>query len=168
MKIQNNNYDYYSNATEILPGLWLGNIKSSLDTTFFNDKQIKCVINCTKQYPFCDDPLIEIKYRLPIKNDNDIDEIEKFYNLLDAAVDQIKNNIRSYNILVHCYDGKHRAVAVIIAYLIKYGQINLQSAIDAIKSKKPDVLDPELNFDVVLQAYQKQIIDNTNDIIQTI
>ena len=149
--------NHYSNATEILPGLWLGDIKSSLDATFLNDKQIRCIINCTDRHPFIDDPSIEIKYRLPVKDNNDIHEIEKFYHLLNEVVDLIKINIRSYNILVHCYAGKQRSAAVILAYLIKYGQMNLQSAINALKSKKPDVLDPQFNFDIALQAYESSI-----------
>ena len=156
------NNNHYSNATEILPGLWLGDIKSSLDVIFLNDKQIKCIINCTDRHPFTDHPLIEIKYRLPVKDNNDVNEIEKFYYLLNEVVEQIKINIRSYNILVHCYAGKQRSAAVILAYLIKCGQMNLQSAINALKSKKPDVLDPQFNFDIALQAYESSILHQSD------
>ena len=160
MNNQQNNSNYYSNASEILPGLWLGDIKASLDTTFLNNKQIQCIINCTDRHPFTDDPLIKIKYRLPVKDNNDINEIDKFYYLLDDVVSQIKKYIRSYNILVHCYAGKQRSAAVIIAYLMKYGQMDLQSAINALKSKKPDVLDPQFNFEIALQIYEKCLYES--------
>ena len=152
------NEPYCGNAIEVLPGLWLGDIKSSMNSVFLNEKQIKCIINCTDCHPFIDDASIEAKYRLSIKNNNDIDEIEKFYHLLDEVVDLIKTNICSYNILVHCYAGKQISAAVVVAYLIKYGKMEAKSAINAIQSKKPDVLDDSYNYDVVLQVYEKSLL----------
>ena len=100
------NSNYYSNATEILPGLWLGDIKASLDTAFLKDKQIQCVINCTDRHPFADDPIIKIKHRVPVKDNMDINEMAKLYQSFDESCDLIKTNIVSHNILIHCYAGK--------------------------------------------------------------
>jgi dual specificity phosphatase 12 len=144
---------YSSSATEILPGLWLGDLKSSLDIGFLNDKQIQCIINCTDRYPFSDQVSIKVKYRLPVKDNLEQEEIDKLYEHLDEIVDLIQHWIKSYNILIHCYAGKQRSAAVVIAYLIKYGLMDLESSIVAIKSKKPDVFEPTFNFESALKLY---------------
>ena len=53
-----------NNADEILPKLWLGNAKSSMDENFIRSKNITVVFNCTKNLPFS--PIIPIKYRVPV------------------------------------------------------------------------------------------------------
>lgn len=37
----------YSNAIEILSGVWLGNISASTDEFFLTDRMIQSQINCT-------------------------------------------------------------------------------------------------------------------------
>jgi hypothetical protein len=149
--------EYYSNATEILPGLWLGDIKASLDTTFLRDKQIQCIINCTDRHPFAEDSIIKVKHRLSIKDNLDINGMAKLYQSLDHLCDQIKTNIISHNILIHCYPGKQRSTTIIIAYLMKYGHMDLQSAMIAIKSKNPDIFELPFNFEPVLQLYWEKL-----------
>ncbi len=147
----------YSNATEILPGLWLGDIKSSLDISFLRDKQIQCIINCTDHHPFTDDPMIKIKYRLSVKDNLDINETIKLYQSLDDFCDYIKHNIVSHNILIHCYAGKQRSPSVVVAYLMKYAKMDLQSSINSVKSKKPDIFEPQVNFESALQLYWQNL-----------
>jgi protein-tyrosine phosphatase len=150
----------YSNATEILPGLWLGDINAANDSSFFKDKQIQCIINCTDRHPFSDDPIIEIRYRLAIKDNLENEEIIKLYESLDNVVDTIHTHIRSYNLLVHCFAGRQRSSSIILAYLMKYGHLKLQLAIVALKSKKPDVFEPQFNFERALIEYEKQLGGN--------
>lgn len=154
--------EWNSNASEILPGLWLGDIKAALDTGFLKDKQIQCVINCTDKHPFADDPIVMIKYRLPVKDNLEIAEISKLYQCLDDVADCIKQHLPSYNLLVHCYAGKQRSAAVIIAYLMKYGQLDLNNAIAGVKSKKPDIFEPAFNFEPALKLYETQLLEINN------
>ena len=37
---------------EVIPGLWLGNIKIAQNLSFFENNNIHCVINCSKDIPF--------------------------------------------------------------------------------------------------------------------
>ena len=148
---------YYSNATEILPGLWLGDLKASLDTGFLGDKQIQCIINCTDRYPFSDIPLIKIKHRVPIKDNLEIEEVAKLYHCLDELADLIKQHLPNHNILIHCYAGKQRSASILIAFLMKYGQLDLSSATLAIKSKRPDVFEPSFNFEAAVKLYEDQL-----------
>ena len=39
-------------ADEILPNLWLGNIKAATDPKWLGERGIKCVFNCTKDIVF--------------------------------------------------------------------------------------------------------------------
>lgn len=159
----NTNEILQSNATEILPGVWLGNIQSALDTHFLHDKQIKCIINCTERHPFSNDPIIEIKYRLPVKDNQNESEINKFSQLINKTVNEIKKNLSTRNILVHCYAGQQRSPAILVAFLMKYGQMDIESAISAIKSKKSDIFHPKCNFSDALIIYQKYLSQNTSN-----
>lgn len=143
-----------SNAVEILPGLWLGNAQSSMDSMFLNDKQIQCIINCTQHCPFIDEDLIKLKYRIPVK-DNLVDsEINALYQCLETIVKKIRENCQKYNILVHCHEGKQRSPAVIVAYLMKYGKMSLYEAIKAVKTKRSIVFTPYCNFEKALRSYE--------------
>ena len=148
---------YYSNATEILPGLWLGDLQASIDSNFLLDKQIQCVINCTDNHPFTDDPIVLIKHRLAVKDNLELEEIAKLYQSLDDLCDMIKQNLLVYNMLIHCYAGKQRSASIIIAYLMKYGKMDLSLAIFAVKSKKPDVFEPGFNFEPALKLYESKL-----------
>ena len=149
---------YNSSATEILPGLWLGDIKAALDTGFLKEKNIECVINCTRQHPFSSDSSIKLKYRIPVKDNLEITEMGKLYKSLDQISDKIKSSLILCNVLVHCYAGKQRSAAVIIGYLMKYGLMDLDSAINAVKSKKPDILQPSFNFEPALKLYERNLL----------
>ena len=157
MSDENCKFRYYSNATEILPGLWLGDLQASIDSSFLIDKQIQCVINCTDRHPFSDDPIILIKRRLSVKDNLEIEEIAKLYQSLDDLCDFIKQNLPMYNMLIHCYAGKQRSASILIAYLMKYRKMDLTSAIFAIKSKKPDVFEPGFNFEAALKLYETKL-----------
>ena len=56
------NLEAEANAHEIIPRLWLGNVKASMDEDFIRQKNIGVVFNCTKNLPFS--PIIPIKYRV--------------------------------------------------------------------------------------------------------
>jgi hypothetical protein len=64
-------------ATEILPNLWLGNVRSSTDEDFIKKKNIQVVFNCTKDLPFINGPIT--KYRVPV--DDNLKPVE-IQNLL--------------------------------------------------------------------------------------
>ena len=61
------------NAHEILPGLWLGNAKASMDENFIHRNNIRVVFNCTKNLPFS--PMIPNKYRIPVDDNLEEEEI---------------------------------------------------------------------------------------------
>jgi hypothetical protein len=61
------------NVNLIIPGLYLGNAKSSLDDEFLKKNNIRAVFNCTKDLPFHHS--IRNKYRIPVDDNLKAEEI---------------------------------------------------------------------------------------------
>lgn len=145
--------DPYGNrtcATEILPGLWLGNIESSVDIDFLQNENITCIINCTNTFPFPD--IAVRKIRVPVLDNGAPSEIYKMYTLLDRGAIVINALLPRCNILVHCQAGKQRSVAILLAYLMKYCRFTLPEAVAVLKSKRK--LADNINFSRALAQYQ--------------
>ena len=62
------------NVNLIIPGLYLGNAKSSLDDEFLRKNNIRAVFNCTKDLPFHHS--IRNKYRIPVDDNLKAEEID--------------------------------------------------------------------------------------------
>lgn len=112
-----------SSAVEILPNLWLGNIKASRNRDFIVTNKINCVINCTKNYDFDQEALLPDtkKIRIAVSDTGTPEANRAMLSLLDRGVTYIHRQlVRGDRVLVHCYAGKQRSPAVICAYIIKY------------------------------------------------
>lgn len=142
-------------ANEIYPGLWLGDIESALDTKFIKNKNITCVINCTNNHPFLDS--VKLKYRVPVKDNLETDQIYKLYSVLDQTVKYIYETLPEHNILVHCHAGKQRSVAVVSAFFIKYADLEPEIVIKLIQSKRHVAGKPTINFIKSLKQYYKDL-----------
>tara|TARA_Y100001978_G_C23439607_1_gene312359 strand:+ start:185 stop:604 length:420 start_codon:yes stop_codon:yes gene_type:complete len=123
-----------TNATEIIPNLWLGDYFSSNDYNFIKQNNIKTIVNVTPNYP---NVFNNIEYlRLPIR-DRLIyskylkNNIKKCINFINEA------RLKSYGVLVHCKRG-HRRSATIVAYYLSYlNNISFNSAKKWIKYRRP-------------------------------
>jgi len=141
-------------GNEIIPNLWLGDINSA-DDKFIIDNKITCIINCTETLPFSNIRHIKNRIRVPIKDNLEGDEIFKMYTLLDKGANLIDKLIRNNIILIHCYAGKQRSVAIVLAYLMKYGNFKLQEALDTLKTKR--IIAHGLHFSKALIQYQQDL-----------
>jgi protein-tyrosine phosphatase len=64
---------------------------------------------------------------------------------------------------VHCHAGRQRSAAVIAAYIMKYEGLDLTETIRYMRSRKPDVFRPNINFLPVLQKVEsifKKTVEN--------
>jgi hypothetical protein len=133
-----------SSAVEIIPNLWLGNIKASRNRDFLHDYKINYIVNCTRNYDFDPSAMLPCtkKIRLPLSDTGTEEANHEMYVLLDKAVTYIQRQlINGDHILVHCYAGKQRSAAVIVAYLIKYAGLTVKEGMDVIYNKwqsRPD------------------------------
>jgi protein-tyrosine phosphatase len=141
---------------EILPGLWLGNINSAKSNDFFQIYNISIVINCSKDIPFFSNFTKNI--RISVNDNLQRHEIDRMFDYLDKACDLIHNSLlNSESILVHCFAGKQRSATLICAYLMKYGNMSLEVAIQSIKSKRDIIFTPIINFKNTLLKYQQYL-----------
>lgn len=133
--------------TEIIPGLWIGDREVALDSKWLKQNKITVLINCTKSVPFPDSDagLIHV-LRVSVHDNLEASEIEKMQKYLEPVSDKVAEWLPNHNILVHCYAGRQRSSSVILAYLIRYGELGLDEAIDLLRTKKSDTCLPQFNF----------------------
>ena len=145
-------------ATQIIPQLWIGDKLISQKHSFFIDKNINVVINCTREINFLDNN--NKQYRLDIDDDLSDDAMRKMYSKIYDIIDFIHNEIeKGNNILVHCHKGIQRSANVVAAYLMKYGRINYTAAMKYIQDKRPVCFLPSNNFLVVLKKIERDLLD---------
>jgi predicted ATP-dependent Lon-type protease len=134
-----------NDADEILPRLWLGNAKASMDDEFIRRNNIQVVFNCTKNLPFS--PNIPIQYRVPL--DDNLEEAE-IRNLelwsAEVAFKIIAEYSANKTILVHCMAGMQRSAASVAIMMIAHLKCHALDAMRTIKEKRPIAFYPRANF----------------------
>lgn len=146
-------------ADEILPNLWLGNAKASMDQDFIVQNNIQVVFNCTKNLPFS--PIIPVKYRVPVDDnleENEIRNMELWSS--EIAYKIIKEYINGKTILVHCAAGMQRSAASIAFMLIAYKMMNETDAMKYIKERRNIAFYPRANFGRSIEYFYKQYQNN--------
>ena len=147
------------NANMIQKGLWLGNINSAYSEAFLRRHNIKLVINCTDHIPtpnFYKRMKIDT-IRLPLNNHNMNANNEIMYYNLPAVENEIYNALQhNKNVLVHCFEGKHRSAAVVEYFLMKrkFG-FDYKKAFDFIKKKRHVAFIPQDFFHDFLLNYNQ-------------
>jgi protein-tyrosine phosphatase len=127
-----------TSAAEIVPHLWLGNIKASRNATFLHDNEISCIVNCTKNYDFDQTAMIPgtKKIRIAISDTGTDEARQAFLELADRVSTAIYQRlVKGDHLLVHCYAGKQRSPAIILAFLIKYCDYNVDEALKAVNTR---------------------------------
>jgi hypothetical protein len=155
------NSTYYSNATEIIPGLWLGDFTSSSNISFIKNKQIQCLINCTNNNQFIDDQSIEIKYTLPIYEQINHEDEQDLAYLLFLSLHELSTKIQSfmdeYNCLIFDEGDQHIALCCIMAYFVKYTDMNPKQIITALQSKRPNCFNNNFIYQSLIDLYWENL-----------
>ena len=142
-------------AHEILPNLWLGNVKASMDEEFIIRKRITVVFNCTKNLPFS--PMIPIKYRIPVDDNLEEEEIRNMELWSgEIALKMIAEYKEGKPILVHCMAGMQRSAAAMAFMLIAYLKIHASEAVRMIKEKRNIAFHPSANFGRSIQTFDRR------------
>ena len=143
------------NANEIIPRLWLGNVKASMDEDFIRRNNISVVFNCTKNLPFS--PIIPIKYRVPVDDNLEEEEIRNMELWSrEIAYKIIVEYQEGKTILVHCMAGMQRSAASVAFMLIAYYKISATDAMKFIKEKRMIAFYPRANFGRSIEYFEKQ------------
>jgi len=142
-------------AHEILPNLWLGNVKASMDEEFIQRKRITVVFNCTKNLPFS--PMIPIKYRIPVDDNLEEEEIRNMELWSgEIALKIIAEYKDGKPILIHCMAGMQRSAAAMAFMLIAYLKIHASEAMRMIKEKRNIAFHPSANFGRSIQTFDRR------------
>ena len=142
-----------NNADEIIPRLWLGNVRASQDEDFIRRENIDVIFNCTKDLPFLYD--IPKQYRVPV--DDNLQE-EEIRNLKLWSPEIAHKLLTLYNqghtILVHCYAGMQRSAACVAIFLIALKHMNGQDAMKYIRSRRSVAFQPRANFGRSIEFFE--------------
>jgi len=131
--------------TEVLSGLWIGDIDIMYNKKFIEDNQIKLIINCTIDYKFSEHKGVQ-NVRIPLPNNlyNSIDTIRQNK---DKILNFIDSNLENHHILICCVDGIIISPFIVSLYLVKYGEIEKSEIKKIIQSKNQVV---SMDFDLSL------------------
>ena len=120
--------------TEIISGLWFGDIDSLKNPNFFTDNDINIIINLTDCNYRIDKKVSYINVPLSTYN------IYSMKNVIDKIIENIHNNIELNNIYVYCINGIAISPLVCSLYLLKFGKLNKYDIPPILKSKNDQVL----------------------------
>ena len=129
------NLPFSNNADQIIPNLWLRNLKAAQDEVFLKNAKIQVVVNCTKDAPF--HPSIRRRYRVPV--DDNLQE-QEIRNLELWSFEIVYKMIQEYKegrpIFVHCHAGMSRSTSIAWGISIMRGADPL-SAFLSLKDAQP-------------------------------
>ena len=153
------NLPFSNNADQIIPNLWLGNLKAAQDEVFLKNAKIQVVVNCTKDAPF--HPSIRRRYRIPVDDNLQQQEIR---NLELWSFEIVYKMLQEYKegrpIFVHCHAGMQRSPAVVAMFLMTLYRMSADKAKAYIKSKRPIVFFPSANFEAAMRGFERSITQN--------
>ena len=148
-------------VTEIISGLWIGSKKNAHSTNFLTTKHIEVVINCKQM-----DGAIDRVSGLDNLREN---ESMKMYKWLPIVTEYLHTQLKSLkNVLVYCQTGIQRSPTVIASYLIRYGGINVDTAIEVIRTKRIVAFSTGFNFKKVLLQFQNDLSSEKTDTNKTL
>merc|ERR1719479_20247 len=129
-------------ATQVLPHLYLGNMKDASDVSILHRLGIGYVLNVTSKPP-CYNMEPGITYKQLVADDNGLQNLRQFFEEAFEFIDLAKSN--SSGVLVHCQAGISRSPTIAVAYLMKYYPMAMADAYKFVKSRR-SIISPNLNF----------------------
>lgn len=137
---------------EILPNLYLGDIES---VKYRHKLNISTIINCVKDLEFLGS-FTDYVYNLK-KNIEKYEIIQMYQYLVESTSFIHKNIMDDKSVLVFCESGNQKASTVIAAYIIRYGKISMDEAINSVRSKNSTSFYPNIDYYSALQLVYNDI-----------
>ena len=130
--------------TEILSGIWIGNLEELNNIQFLNDTKISIIINCTLNHQVSSNYNCQ-RIRVPVSELND-ESLHLLKHNLTKIIDFIHTNIDEKNILIIGYNNYTIPIIIISSYMMKNGDIKKEIIMDILRSKnKQFQLDSDLS-----------------------
>lgn len=161
IKVKNED-DVYHKVDKIMNRIYLGNVEAAHDPEFFKKRNIKAVLNCSKDIPNYFYKNKDVEYmRIPIDDSLKEIDFEKAYNFMPAAVEFIHKHadLEKHNIFIHCWAGRQRSCIMLIAYLVAKHKMTPKQASRYIMDKRPEVLHygKSYNFESSIERFYKDL-----------
>lgn len=129
-------------ATQVLPHLYLGNMKDAGNTTVLARLNIRYILNVTaKPASYSIPPGFQYKHLEAA--DNGIQNLRQFFEEAFDFIDAAKK--AGTGVLVHCQAGISRSPTIAVAYLMKHYLMAMAEAYKFVKTKR-SIISPNLNF----------------------
>ncbi|CAF0788467.1 unnamed protein product [Brachionus calyciflorus] len=143
-----------SQVSEIMPSLYLTSVYGATRENILR-KNVSLLINAAQELPKQDIPGVEsIKLFL---DDTPYAIINVYF---DRMADKMHEHLsRGGRCMVHCVLGVSRSTSLVLAYLMKYKNMSLKSALDLVSSKRSCVR-PNPGFWRQLVDYEKKLLNS--------
>ena len=133
------------NRIEILPNLWISSIKNANNKGLNILCNVNILINAENDLDFLDN---HTNYNSHISSNIEKYEILKTHEYLIETTNFIKSNlINNKGILIFCNDALQKSPLIVVAYLIRFGNMAKIDAINIIKSKYSNVFYPNIKYE---------------------
>jgi len=150
---------FSNNADQILPNVWLGNLRAAQDETFLKNAGIQVVFNATKDAPFHSS--IRRRYRVPVDDnlqDTEIRNMELWsYEIVYKMMKEYKEG---RPMLVHCHAGMQRSPAIVAMFLMALFRMGVDQSKAYIKQRRPIAFYPSANFERALRGFERSLTKN--------
>ena len=142
---------------EILPGLWISTIGYSENAEFLRDKNIGFLVNCERDLEFLGK---SDGYNDEIRINIEKYEILKFNKYLIEITDLINKKILdNSNALIFCNDAIQKSPTIALCYIIRYGMLNYNNAIQMMKTKCPDIFKPSIKYEKTIKKFMEDLFN---------
>lgn len=124
------NYFMFSEPTLIIDKIYLGNGNNAANLNTLEKHNINVIINVTSELDnYFENDFTYYKFELLDEKDNDMKQyFSKFLEII--------NNHKEDNILIHCFMGSSRSAILVLLYLIKIKNMNLEDSLKFLKQKR--------------------------------
>jgi dual specificity phosphatase 12 len=148
-----------SNVSEIIDGVYVGNMYTAKDAAFFRDKNIRRVVNCTPDVPFY---FSHVTYmRIKIDDSPDVVNNEIMKNAIPYALDFIMKESpgKDNGVLIHCHAGVSRSCTIAVALLRVCCATSLDMATAMLLAKRPIAFfnGTFINFKKALEGWERRL-----------
>lgn len=150
-----NMYNLTYESTYIIDNIYLGNAYNASNWTDLEKKNIGLIINITNEIPNYYSNDIEY-FNIEIKDINESDLLPYLDKFIEKILAFKKNNIKSKNILIHCYMGSSRSASLVVAYLCKFKDMTIDTGINFVKNKR-EIVNINTKFVEDLKKWNNEI-----------
>jgi len=137
--------------SEIIPGLFLGNLETTRDKLFLHRNNIHYVLSLTRNKVRFDKSDQIVHIQIPLR-DAPYEDIISYFDVLHGFIH--KGRQQGVGVYVHCDMGISRSSTVIISYLMRLWKKPYSHVHAFVKIKRPQI-NPNFGFQTQLMLFDK-------------